>query len=380
MTKASDRKEIVRKIQAAVDSGVKLVTACNNAGISRRTYDRWNKDDNWVDGRTTCKRPTPKNKLRDEEKEKILEIVNKPEYSSLPVRSIVADLLDKKQYLGSASTFYTVLKEDKQLKHRGKCKKPEPRPISTHCAKKPNDVWVADITYIPSYYRGQFFYHFSIMDLYSRFVVDHEVWDNQDAINLVKVIQRSFLKHKICLNDHLLVLHTDNGPQMTSDIYKKTLNDLNIIDSKNRPRVSNDNAFMESHFKTLKYFIPIFQNKFENLEAARLNLNDSIHYYNYERKHGEIQHVTPYERFTYRDIQLLKERNEFMQEVIKEKPERWAKSPREWKYINEVWLNPPKGSDKQPTQNIYQSLALNEYRDSGELITPSKSIWLPEGI
>ena len=77
------------------------------------------------------------------------ETANQPEFKSLPPSQIVPRLADKGIYLASESTFYRVLKENDMQHHRGKAKRPYTKPLSTHCATGPNQVWMWDITWLP---------------------------------------------------------------------------------------------------------------------------------------------------------------------------------------------------------------------------------------
>ena len=121
MINASDRRQAVELISEAVKEGAALYKACRELGISKRTYNRWKNTDNaYIDKRTTCERPEPQNKMTQEEKEQILEICNSEEFASKSPSEIVPILADRGTYVASESTFYKVLREAKQLKHRGR--------------------------------------------------------------------------------------------------------------------------------------------------------------------------------------------------------------------------------------------------------------------
>ena len=88
---------------------------------------------------TTCERPEPQNKMTQEEKE---QICNSEEFASKSPSEIVPILADRGTYVASESTFYKVLREAKQLKHRGREHRKTSRPMSTHKATEPNEVWM----------------------------------------------------------------------------------------------------------------------------------------------------------------------------------------------------------------------------------------------
>ena len=83
MINASDHRQAVELIEEAVDAGAALYKACNELGISKRTYNCWkNSDSNYIDKRTICARPELVNKLTPEEKQEILDICNSEEFAS----------------------------------------------------------------------------------------------------------------------------------------------------------------------------------------------------------------------------------------------------------------------------------------------------------
>ena len=140
---ASDRRQAVELISEEVEFGAALYKACEELGISKRTYNRWRKSTNdYIDERITCVRPEPVNKLSQDERKLILKMMNSEEFASKAPCEIVPILADRGIYLGSESTFYKVLSEAEMLTHRGRAHKPKKRPISTHKATAPDEVWM----------------------------------------------------------------------------------------------------------------------------------------------------------------------------------------------------------------------------------------------
>lgn len=119
-----------------------------------------------ADRRPCAKNRVPRNKLSEAERQQILEICNSLEFASLPPNVIVPTLADKGVYIASESTFYRVLKSASQLKRRSReCQYKRPDVLK---AVAPNQVWSWDISYLPSWVRGQHFYLYMIIDIYSR--------------------------------------------------------------------------------------------------------------------------------------------------------------------------------------------------------------------
>lgn len=87
------------------------------------------------------------------------------------------------------------------------------------------------------------------------------------------------------------------------------LYDLGITPSRGRPRVSNDNPYSESLFRTLKYCPQWPTGGFESLDAARIWLRDFILWYNHQHRHSRIRFVTPAQRHRGEDKQVLAKRH-----------------------------------------------------------------------
>lgn len=98
-------------IKEAIQAGARETMACNELGISRRTLQRWRSETTPLeDQRPFVKRPSPRNKLTQEETREIVSVVNQPEYQSLPPSQIVPMLADQGIYIASESTFYRILR------------------------------------------------------------------------------------------------------------------------------------------------------------------------------------------------------------------------------------------------------------------------------
>ena len=161
MISSSDRTEAIALIDEAVSSGAKLNNACEILNLTERTYYRWKKQlkstGSTVDLRPTAKRPVPANKLSEEEKQQIIQVVNQKEYASLSPAEIVPALANEGIYIASESTFYRVLREFNMQYHRGRSESPVTKTITTHCATAPNQVWMWDITYLNGPIKGRFY-------------------------------------------------------------------------------------------------------------------------------------------------------------------------------------------------------------------------------
>ncbi len=119
-----------------------------------------------------------------------------------------------------------------------------------------------------------------------------------------------------------------------------TLQKLGVVPSFSRPSVSNDNAFSEALFKTMKY-VPAFPDQpFCSLDAARNWVSSFVIWYNEAHRHSEIQYVTPGQRHRGEDIAILAQRKRVYEAARQRHPERWSRKTRNWKPVETVSLNP----------------------------------------
>lgn len=349
MISASDRKEAIMLIEEAKASGARLCRACHILGIDERTYYRWKRMQrergSVSDRRPAAVHKVPRNKLSEAERAKILEIVSRPEYRDMPPCEIVPALIDKGIYVASESTIYRILREEKMAGHRGRSAAPVHRPLATHKATAPNQVWMWDITYLRGPIRGQFYYLYLISDLFSRDIVGWEVWENESAEHASELIRRATLaQHRLTTSP--LVLHSDNGSPMKGSTMLETLYALGITPSNSRPRVSNDNAYAESIFHTLKYRPNYQPNGFASLEEAREWCKNFVTWYREEHHHSGIQFLTPAQRHSGEGEAVLARRHEAYEKAKAAHPERWNGRPtRDWTLLDTVYLNPEKESN-----------------------------------
>ena len=341
MISTPDRHYAVELIDEAVAAGARQCKACEILEISMRTYQRWTQGEAVLsDGRPEAQRPVPANKLSDEEREAILAVSNSPVFRSLPPSQIVPALADEGRYLASESTFYRVLREADQQQHRGRSEEPQRKAPSTHCAIGPNQVWCWDITWLPGPARGLFYYLYLILDLYSRKIVAWEIHESE-ASNLA-----ARLIHKACLAEGIvaqpLVLHSDNGSPMKGASMLEALRRLGVSPSFSRPRVSNDNAYAESLFRTCKYRPDYPVNGFATIDEARAWVLSFTRWYNTAHKHSGLKFTTPEQRHTGEATAILEHRQKVYRVARERHPNRWNGEIRNWGLPEIVWLNPEK--------------------------------------
>ncbi|KAF1056064.1 MAG: hypothetical protein GAK41_00180 [Burkholderia gladioli] len=115
---------------------------------------------------------------------------------------------------------------------------------------------------------------------------------------------------------------------------------LGVKPSYSRPRVSDDNAFVESLFRTAKYRPEFPAHGFADLDAARQWSMRFVHWYNNEHRHSGIRYVTPAQRHAGEDVAILAARHEVYLAARKRHPARWSGQTRNWTPLGTVALNP----------------------------------------
>lgn len=342
-----DRQTMVRHIEAAHGAGARLHKACATAGISVRTLERWKTQDGLSvgDRRPLADRPTPAHALSEQERARILAVANAPRFADQPPARIVPALADEGVYLASEASFRRVLRAHGQNTHRGRARAPQPsRTPTTQVATAPGQVWCWDMTYLPTQVAGQWFYLYLILDLYSRMIVGWEIHANDHAEHAVDLLKRTALAEGVHGMAVKPVLHGDNGSTLKATTVLAMLHWLGIKPSYSRPRVSDDNAFVESLFKTAKYRPEFPARGFADLKAARAWGEDFVRWYNFEHRHSGIRYVTPAQRHAGEDVAILAERHETYLQARERQPRRWSGNTRDWSHIGAVTLNPERDS------------------------------------
>ena len=229
----------------------------------------------------------PANKLDVMERARILAVVNSARFVDLPPIQIYAQLLDEGVYLGSISTIYRVLAENKQVKERRRLARHPARAIPELVATTPGQVYTWDITKLAGPIKGKYFDCYVMIDIFSRYIVGAKVHLAESAVLAAEMMAETFGVHGTPQ-----VVHADRGTSMTSKTVAALLSDLEVTKSHSRPRVSNDNPYSEAWFKTLK-FAPVFPERFASLGDARRFMDTFVEGYNHTHRHTGIGLNTP---------------------------------------------------------------------------------------
>ena len=154
--------------------------------------------------------------------------------------------------------------------------------------RQPNQVWAADITYIPMA-RG-FLYLVAIIDWYSRYVLSWRLSNTLDAGFCVDAFQEALKKGKP------EIFNTDQGAQFTSDAFTGLLQQHGVRISMDGKGSYNDNLFIERLWRSVKYE-EVYLKAYQDGREARTSIGNYFRFYNTERPHQALGYRTPTEVF-----------------------------------------------------------------------------------
>jgi transposase InsO family protein len=258
------------------------------------------------------------------------------EYTDKTPEQIVASLLEQGIYLASPSTMYHILRNKNAVLHRQESKAPikrsAPQPKK---ADAPNQVWMWDITWLYSPVKGLFYYCYTIIDLFDHSIVGWTVEDSESGEHARALFERITKK----LGVYPQFLHSDNGAPMKAYTLTEFLYKHSILPTTSRPRVSNDNPFCESLFKTMKYraHYPRF---FKTIHHARTWMADFVDWYNTKHMHSSLAFCTPEQRRSGVAESIVQTRNQTLKMAKKQNPQRWgSRQVKQYRLPECVYLN-----------------------------------------
>jgi transposase InsO family protein len=211
-----------------------------------------------------------------------------------------------------------------------------------------NRVWSWDISSLPTTVRGVWLYLYLVVDVWSRKVVAWDVAEVESAEIAAELVQRACLKEcchrpsgfgsRQC-HQAPLILHADNGNAMRGATLESQLEEMGVLRSFSRPRVSNDNPYSESLFRTVKYRPDyprrLFTFKHEGIEWVAT----FVDWYNHRHRHSGIKFVTPHQPQSGAATAICKQRAEVYETARQANPTRWSRSTRCWRQPDKVWIN-----------------------------------------
>jgi putative transposase len=199
-------------------------------------------------------------------------------------------------------------------------------------------VWTWDITKLHGPHKGVHYFLYTILDIFSRQVVGWTIAARESEVVARELLGRTCEREGVDRGE--LIVHADRGGPMIALSMAELLLDVGVHKSHSRPRVSNDNPFIEAHFKTLKYH-PDFPARFGSIQAARAWCREFFEWYNFEHYHSGIGYLRPADVHAGRHQQVLEQRQVVLDQALAAHPMRFARRPRPAMPPSKAWINRP---------------------------------------
>jgi putative transposase len=277
------------------------------------------------------------------ERKTVLACLHEERFQDCAPAAVYATLLDEGRYHCSIRTMYRILADEGETRERRDqiahptYAKPE------LLATGPNQLWSWDITKLLGPAKWTYFYLYVILDVFSRYVVGWMVADGESAELAKRLIADSCRKQAI--ESGQLTIHADRGSSMTSKPVAFLMADLGITKTHSRPRVSDDNPYSESQFRTLKYR-PGFPERFGSMQDARSFSQEFFAWYNEEHRHSGLGLLSPAVVHYGLAPAAIEQRRAVLDAAFKAHPERFVRQkPQPLPAPKEVWINKPQASD-----------------------------------
>lgn len=303
-----------------------ITRACSLYGMATSTYYRLARG---YEHYTPVAEPIPQRErhqpaaLTDKEKQQVLDVLNDLELVDKSVVQAYWIAFDNKRISCSQRQFYRIaaahgLTGDRRRgKHSGGSGRPKP---VVH-ARRPNQLWSWDITILRGPNR-QLYRLYLVIDVYSRYPVAWRIEFDETGPKAKEMFLKAFARHGAPK-----FLHADNGSAMRSKNLSEELHDWPTSQTFSRPRVSNDNPFSESLFKTLKYDLA-HPDRFESIEHARQWTAEFLHRYATEHRHSRLGRYTPEQVYTRQARNVRRARQRRLNRIAAAHPERFRKPPK----------------------------------------------------
>jgi len=313
---------------------VGIACACRSLGVPRSSFYRAQQPK-----REPKPRPTPQRALSEDEKQQVCQMLNSERFQDCAPREVYATLLDEGTYLCSWSTMYRILKERQQIRERrNQLRHPtysKPELLATGA----NQLWSWDLTKLRGPAKWTYYYLYTILDVFSRYVVGWLIAERESAVLAKQLIAQSCVKQGI--ERAQLTLHADRGSSMTSKTVALLLADLGVTKTHSRPYVSNDNPYSESQFKTMKYR-PDYPERFGSIQDARAWARAFFQWYNHEHHHSGLGLMTPVTVHYGQAQSVIEQRAKVLRAAYLAHPERFVRGqPQPPSLPTEVWINKP---------------------------------------
>jgi len=311
-----------------------LSTACEWISFPKSTYYRQKLGPKKSKPRRSARR------LSIDERQAVLDLFHEERFIDMAPPQVYTHLLDEGRYLASERTMYRILAANNEVKERRRLRKHPKYSKPELLATGPKQLWSWDLTRLRGPNKLEYYHLYVMLDVYSRYVVGWMLAYQETA-----TLAKSFID-ETCRSEGIardtLTIHADRGPSMKSKTVAELYAHLGVTKSHSRPRVSNDNPYSESQFKTMKYCLT-YPDRFGSIEDARSFCRDFFEWYNNEHYHSGIKMLTPAMVHNGEAEQILTARANTKAKAFERHRNRFVMGcPEPGKLEKEVWINPPK--------------------------------------
>jgi putative transposase len=311
--------------------------ACQSLGVPRSSFYRAQQPK-----QEAKPRPTPQRALSVEEKTVVRQALNSERFQDCAPRQVYATLLDEGTYHCSWRTMYRILNEHQEVRERRNQLR-HPKYVKPELlATGPNMLWSWDLTKLRGPVKWSYFYLYTILDVFSRYIVGWMIAERESAILAEQLIRQTCEKQEIQRDQ--LTVHADRGSSMRSKTVALLLADLGVTKTHSRPYTANDNPYSESQFKTMKYR-PDYPDRFGAIQDARSWARSFFRWYNHEHHHSALGLMTPAVVHYGQAEAVTEQRRQVLQAAYAAHPERFVRGePKPPSLPQEVWINKPQSS------------------------------------
>lgn len=316
---------LIEAVTDLAQAQIPITRACQLVGLARSTYYRiyrgYRHYQPVADPIPQADRVQPA-ALTQAERDHIAAILIREEYAKLSVDQTYWRVFDTAEVGCSERSFYRVagacrLSGDRRRVRAGG----KPRKAPTAVASRPNELWSWDATEL--YGPGRQRYKLSaIIDVYSRFPIGWRIEYYESWQGAVEMFATAIDRHGAPA-----VVHSDNGGPMRSHQLVNRLEAHHASVSYSRPRVSDDNPFSESLFKTLKYDLDC-PPRFDSIEHARAWTGQFFYRYQSEHRHSGLARHTPESVYHGTADTIRAQRQTHLDHYYQQHPERFQKPPK----------------------------------------------------
>lgn len=332
-------------VTALVAAGLSQRAALSVAGMSRSTWHYRSNPRPRVASPVPHTARTAPAWLSTAEQDRIVALMEQAFSRGESIYQAFYDALDAGSPIASLSTWYRITRTRvvtqrpirRTRKHRATA-------IPSLVVDAPLQAWSWDITHLKGPYHRVTYQLYLALDVFSRMVAAWQVEAREDDDLARDMFENAFARH----GARPRIVHSDGGPSMTSNTITELFQKLGIEVSRNRPRVSNDNPYSESLFKTAKY-TPTYPAYFADIEQARAWAAEFVDWYNHRHHHSGLEGHVPAQIHHGTWHHTHARRVDAMDKLYAEHPERFARPPTVRTPMAQVAINHPTTDERLQT-------------------------------